>query len=128
MKSISDKIRVMWMLDHRTARSFDLAMLKSVGIHEIFLPKRFPANPRYVGADVDNSFDSALTIPWDDLAALNDTDWCGGQVSAEAWEIANRHFQVAIIGFTPPQVEDVTRHFRSTVVLRAFGHLESSSF
>ena len=127
MKDRLNKTRVMWLLNHRAARSFDLAMLKSLGIHEIFLPKRFPADSRYVTADVDDSFDSALTIPADDLALLNDADWYG-QASAEAWQIANRHFQVAFIGLIPSQVEDVTRHFKSAVVLRAFGHHESSSF
>jgi glycosyltransferase involved in cell wall biosynthesis len=127
MTSGSDNIRVMWLLNHRTARNFDVAMLQSLGIREIFLPKSFPADPRYVSADVDRSLDSALTIPRDDLALLNGTDWYDG-ASAEAWEIANRHFQIAFVGFHPRQIDESTRHFNSVVLVRAFGHLASSSF
>jgi glycosyltransferase involved in cell wall biosynthesis len=127
MTVVFDKIRVMWLLNHRTARSFDIAMLQSLGIREIFLPKSFPADPRYVSADVDTSLDSALTIPQDELAVLNETNWYG-ESNLEAWEIANRYFHVAFVGFNSRQINEVTQHFNATIILRTFGHLETSSF
>src|ERR1700674_1340642 len=119
MNEASDKIRVMWLLNHRTARSSDVQMLQSLGIREIFLPKSFPINSQYVSAEVDWSLDAALTIPTRELAALNAADWYN-DAGSEAWKIANRHFQIAFVGFHFRQIDEATRHFASTIVLRAF--------
>jgi glycosyltransferase involved in cell wall biosynthesis len=120
-------IRALWLLNHRTARDFDVRMLRSLGVGEIFTPKSFPVNSRWGSADVDWSMDAALTIPADELAALNVADWYGNAGEA-AWRIANRHFHLAFVGFHLEQLEDITRHFASTILLRAWGHRSTSAF
>src|SRR5262249_18721953 len=127
MSEASETIRVMWLLNHRTARNFDVQMLKSFGINEVFVPKSFPVNSQWVSADVDWSLDATLTIPKNELAVLNAADWYG-HAGKEAWQVANRYFQIVFVGFHFEQVDDVVRHCEATIALRAWGHLWKSSF
>jgi glycosyltransferase involved in cell wall biosynthesis len=127
MRGGGETIRALWLLNHRTARAFDVQMLRAQGVDEVFTPKSFPIDPRWVSADVDYGLDATLTIPPDDLAVLNAADWYGGADEA-AWAIANRHFRIAFIGFHLDQFADVTRHFASTVLLRAWGHFSTTAF
>src|ERR1700750_1233768 len=92
--SEQENYRVMWLLNHATARKFEVPMLKSIGIREIFLPKIIPADHNFRSGSVDFSEDKNLTIPPDHLAILNSVDWYG-EPSPEAWDIANRYFDVA---------------------------------
>jgi hypothetical protein len=46
-------LRMMWLLNHTTARAFEVPMLKRVGVQELFLPKRFPDDPGYRSASID---------------------------------------------------------------------------
>lgn len=112
--------RVLWLLNHNTFRKFELALLSSLGISEIFAPKEFPYDEGNLSADIDYSFDATLSIPKSDLDVINDQDWYSSP-SLQAWEIANRYFDVAIIGFLPEQMKSVVRHFNGTVILRAVG-------
>ncbi len=79
------KHRVMWLLNRVTARNFELPMLKSLGIKEIFLPKIMPPDPDFRSVSVDYSEDANLTIPAQDLALLNGADWYGDP-GADAWK------------------------------------------
>ena len=65
-------LRVMWLLNHTTARKFEIPMLKRIGVQEIFLPKKIPADPAFRSASIDYSEDSNLTIPEHELAILNE--------------------------------------------------------
>lgn len=112
--------RVMWLLNHRTARAFDVGQLQALGFREIFLPKRMPKSELYSSGDVDHSLDSELTIPASELAVLNAANWYDG-AGSEAWKVANRHFQIAIARASPSQIEDVTRNFSGAIVARASG-------
>ncbi len=60
----------MWLLNHSTARKFEVAMLKRLGFQEIFLPKSFPQEVSFRSATVDYSEDANLSISADDLAVL----------------------------------------------------------
>ncbi|MES2934940.1 MAG: glycosytransferase, partial [Pseudomonadota bacterium] len=113
--------RVMWLLNHGSARKFEVAMLKSVGIQEIFLPKKYPNDPSFRSASIDYSEDHNLTIPADQLAVLNATDWYETQ-SLEAWDIANRYFDVLFfIAHRPDSVKGISRNFRGIMLWRAYG-------
>ena len=113
--------RVMWLLNHSTARKFEIAMLKTIGFTEIFLPKSFPQEIGFRSGSVDSSHDANLSIPAADLAILNAADWYG-EPGRDTWEVANRHF--GVLFFTIHRLSfmgRVARHFRGAAILRASG-------
>lgn len=113
-------VRVLWLLNHTTLRRFEVNQLRTLGINEIFSPKRFPCDEGNLSASVDEALDASLTIPAEDLQILNREDWYACP-SKQAWDIANRHFDIAVIGFFPEQIASCVRHFHGSVVLRVFG-------
>src|SRR4051794_18736019 len=120
--------RVMWLLNHSAARRFEIPMLKSIGIKEIFLPKIIPPDHNFRSASVDFSEDENLTIPTDDLAVLNAADWYGGP-GVDAWRIASRHFSVAFfITHRLEMLASIARHFTGAAIWRAYGLDASTSF
>ena len=120
--------RVMWLLNHTSARAFDVAMLERIGVREIFLPKSHPSEPSFRSASVDFSRDESLRLTPTELAVLNAQNWYR-KPSAEAWEIANRHFDVLFFCIHHPGcLAEYARHFTGAVCLRAFGVEESSSY
>ena len=121
------KTRVMWLLNHATLRTFEMDQLKAMGITEVFLPKFFPHNEGNLSANVDYCYDTSLTIPAEDLAILNAHNWYESP-SAEAWEIANRHFQIAFIAFFPEQIRAASTYFEGALILRAFGLASTFSY
>lgn len=114
------KYKIMWLLNHVTLRRFELAQFESLGIAEVFTPKKFPFDEGNLSANVDYSLDVGLSISKDELDILNEQDWYSSP-SAQAWDIANRHFDVAVIGFFPEQLKSAVREFKGAIVLRAFG-------
>src|SRR5450755_880205 len=120
--------RVMWLLNHSTARKFELAMLKRVGFAEIFLPKTFPQDVNFRSASVDFSEDAGLSIPADDLAILNAADWYRGP-DRDTWEVANRYFDLLFfIPWGESIFSSVARHFRGAAILRGYGLSEGNSY
>jgi glycosyltransferase involved in cell wall biosynthesis len=120
--------RVMWLLNHGAARQFELPMLKSIGITEIFLPKIIPADHNFRSASVDFSEDEYLTIPADHLAVLNGADWYRGP-GTDAWKIANRYFDVAFfIAHRVEMLTSIARHFSGAAIWRAYGLDASMSY
>lgn len=111
----------MWLLNHGTARKFELPMLKKLGIEEIFLPKIYPSDPRFRSASVDYSEDKNLTIPPDALATLNEQNWYSNP-SAKAWEIANEYFPVLFfILHDPALIRSISRFYKGIAIWRAYG-------
>ena len=53
----------MWLLNHGTARKFEVPMLKRIGFSEVFLPKKTPADISFRSGSVEFSEDQHLTIP-----------------------------------------------------------------
>ncbi len=120
--------RVMWLLNHGAARRFEIPMLKSIGITEIFLPKIIPPDHNFRSASVDFSEDGNLTIPAGDLAILNRADWYG-EPGIDAWKIANKYFDVAFfIVHRLEMLASVTRHFAGAAIWRAYGLDASLSY
>lgn len=126
---MSDKpLRVMWLLNHGSARKFELPMLKAVGISEIFLPKSFPQEIGFRSATVDYSEDANLTIPLEDLEVLNAQNWYVSPTK-EAWGIANKHFDVCFfICHSTGFMNEVSRSFEGAAIWRAYGLDKSLSY
>jgi len=120
--------RVMWLLNHGSARKFELAMLKTIGVKEIFLPKSYPNDINFRSASVDFSEDATLSIPRDELEVLNATNWYG-RPSKEAWDIANRYFDVLFfILYDPETVSGIAKNFNGMVLWRAYGLFQPLSY
>ncbi|MEI7374904.1 glycosyltransferase [Dickeya chrysanthemi] len=118
---MSNKKRVMWLLNHTAARRFEVPMLKQTGFDEVFLPKSFPADPSFRSASIDWSEDKNLTIPLEDLEILNATDWYSGG-TRQAWEIANKWFDaVFFIAYDTDNVKYMANYFTGVCILRAYG-------
>ncbi|MDU7390826.1 glycosyltransferase [Atlantibacter hermannii] len=118
---MNDKKRVMWLLNHTSARKFEVPMLKECGFDEIFLPKSFPADPSFRSASIDWSEDEHLTIPKEDLEILNNTSWYTGG-TREAWRIADKWFDVAFfIAIDTDNMKNMVNNFNGVCVLRAYG-------
>lgn len=118
---MSDKKRVMWLLNHTSARKFEIPMLKACGVDEIFLPKSFPADPTFRSASIDWSEDENLTIPKEDLDILNACDWYTG-ATPEAWKIANKWFdKVFFIAYHPQLIINITKYYQGIAIYRVYG-------
>lgn len=119
MQKIS-AVRVLWLLNHTSLRIFEVDQLNRLNIKEIYTPKSFPVNEGNLSADIDYSHDVHLTIPKEDLDYLNLQNWYE-KPSIKAWEIANKYFDIAVIGFFPEQIKATIDNFQGAIILRAFG-------
>ncbi|MBS0583232.1 MAG: glycosyltransferase [Proteobacteria bacterium] len=114
-------LRVMWLLNHTSARKFEVPMLKRIGIEEIFLPKKYVADIEFRSASVSWEEDANLTIPAEDLAILNEQDWYRSP-SRQAWDIANRHFDVLFFIFYKPEIlTSIANNFKGAALWRTYG-------
>ncbi|TIN92200.1 MAG: hypothetical protein E5Y06_24115 [Mesorhizobium sp.] len=112
--------RIMWILNHTAARKFEIPILRELG-YEVFTPKIYPNDANFRSASVDYSEDANLTIPADELAILNNSDWYAGP-HRKAWEIANKYFDMAFfILFDPMGVETMCRRFNGELLWRTYG-------
>lgn len=122
---MSKPIRVMWLLNHSSARKFEISMLNKIGIDEIFTPKSFPNQVSFRSASVNNELDDKLTIPKDDLEYLNAQDWYGTP-DKKAWELANKYFDVLFfILFNPASLRSIFLNFQGAILWRAYGMVSS---
>lgn len=118
---VDSTFRVMWLLNHTSARKFELKMLSQIGVEEVYTPKSYPQEAGFRSASVSLEYDDALSIPSEDLAVLNAQDWYGAP-SEEAWDIANRYFDVVFfILFTPDSLSNIAKNFAGAVLWRAYG-------
>ncbi|WP_156913288.1 hypothetical protein [Mesorhizobium sp. WSM3224] len=119
--------RVMWILNHTAARKYEIPMLRKLG-YEVFTPKIYPNDANFRSASIDYSEDINLTIPTDELAILNDSDWYAG-ANRRAWEIANKYFDMAFfILFDAKGVEIMCRRFNGELVWRTYGLAGKNSY
>jgi glycosyltransferase involved in cell wall biosynthesis len=122
------KMRVMWLLNHGAARRFEVAMLKQLGVREIFLPKSYPIDPSFRSASVDYSEDEFLSIPKQDLEVLNAANWYTDPGKA-VWDIANRYFDVLFFVLHDGSLlKGIARHFRGVALMRAYGMPRDQSY
>lgn len=121
---VDSTFRVMWLLNHGSARAFELKMLKHIGIEEIFTPKSYPTEISFRSASVSYEEDASLSIPADDLAFLNAQDWYG-QPSQAAWDIANRYFDACFFTLYKPEAfNSLTARFQGALLWRAYGQVQ----
>jgi glycosyltransferase involved in cell wall biosynthesis len=121
------KPRVMWLINHSSARKFEVPMLKQLGFEEIFTPKKFPHDPAFLSASVDFSEDEYLTIPQDALEVINRTDWYDSP-SDDAWEIANKYFEILFfVANNREQIRSISRNFRGMILCRSYGAPKDSA-
>jgi glycosyltransferase involved in cell wall biosynthesis len=124
---VDSTFRVMWLLNHGSARAFEIKMLKHLGIEEIFTPKSYPTEISFRSASVSYEEDASLTIPTDDLAVLNAQDWYG-QPSQVAWDIANRYFDACFFTLYKPEAfNSLTARFQGALLWRAYGQVQGVS-
>lgn len=117
----NSKPRIMWLLNHSSARKFEVAMLKAIGFNEIFLPKHYPNEVSFRSASIDYAEDTHLSIPAEDLAILNAADWYKGP-DKDTWAIANKHFDILFfIAHCPTILANVSQNFNGVAILRAYG-------
>lgn len=121
-------LRIMWLLNHSSARKFEIKILKSVGCRQIFLPKCYPADITFRSASLDFSEDLSLNISRIDLNTLNSADWYRGP-SPDVWSIVNEHFDVLFFILHDPNIlANIARHFKGAVIWRVFGLDKKSSY
>lgn len=124
---VDSTFRVMWLLNHGSARAFEIKILKHIGIQEIFTPKSYPNEISFRSASVSYEEDASLTIPADDLAVLNAQDWYG-LPSQAAWDIANRYFDACFFTFYKPEAfNSLTARFQGAILWRAYGQVQGVS-
>ncbi|TVT82777.1 glycosyltransferase family 4 protein [Pseudomonas sp. H3(2019)] len=124
---LNNAFRVLWLLNKKELRESDVAQLKSVGVTEFFMPKKFPATPYNLSDDIDFSYDDSLSIPVSDLEVLNRQNWYEDP-SDEAWGIVNRYFDVAFVGSHAQQLLAALKGFGGAIVLRGAGFLDGKSY
>ncbi|MDN5449578.1 MAG: hypothetical protein L0G06_01640 [Enterobacterales bacterium] len=120
-------VRVLWLLNAKELRKEDVAQLGALGVTEFFMPKTLPASAHTRSDDCDVSYDDTLSIPSADLDVLNAQDWYGDP-SREAWDIANRHFDVAFLGNHALQLLPALKGFGGAIVLRGSGFVDRHSY
>lgn len=120
-------LRVMWLLNHTSARNFELEMLKRIGVTGVFTPKSYPRLPSFRSASISYSEDQALDIPQADLEILNSQDWYGTP-TIEAWGIANKYFDVAFFILNKPEtVRNISKNFTGAILWRAYGQVQGAT-
>ncbi|MCY1391464.1 Glycosyl transferases group 1 [compost metagenome] len=118
---VDSTFRVMWLLNHTSARKFEVAMLKAIGVNEIYTPKIFPSDPSFRSASVDYSEDANLSISHDDLEKLNSVNWYESP-KPQDWEIANKYFDVCFfIVHNIETIKTASRFFHGSLLWRAYG-------
>lgn len=125
---VDSTFRVMWLLNHTSARNFEIPMLKKIGVEEIFTPKIVPADISFRSASVDFSEDKNLGIPYDVLAHLNAVNWYES-ASAQDWKLASKYFDVCFfIAHDVSSIKVIARNFDGVIIWRAYGLSEPTSY
>jgi hypothetical protein len=121
---IDSTFRVMWLLNHTSARNFEIPMMKEIGIKEIFTPKLIPDDVSFRSASISYEEDKYLSIPEGDLLKLNSVDWYGGATKND-WILANKYFDLCFFILHDAEILKVFDHFNGLIAWRAYG-LDSS--
>jgi hypothetical protein len=113
--------RALWLLNHRTLLATEPTIISDLG-YEVFIPKVLP-NDRvdFRSTRVEFSFDAGLTIPDDDLQALNNFSFYTERWPEHITEIINAHFDVVFVVAYTPLLEEVFAKFKGKIFFRVFG-------
>lgn len=125
---MNNNVRVLWLINHSSAREFEVSILNEIGINEVYTPKQFPNDPNFRSASIDYSLDDNLTISKTELDILNKQNWYQSP-SIEAWEIVNKHFDVLFfIPYKAEALKSILKNFRGNIILRAYGLVGNVSY
>jgi hypothetical protein len=111
-------MRILWLLNHTTAREFELPILRQLGF-EVYAPKLYPYGIR--SASVDFSYDCHLTISSNEIDALNEFNFHSEVWPERITAIVNSNFEMAIVSAQEILYNSVLKFFRHTILLRAYG-------
>lgn len=125
---VDSTFRVLWLLNHSSARKFELSVMHRLGITEVFTPKSYPQELSFRSASIAVGEENRLSIPADDLAILNSTDWYR-RPSQQAWDIANKYFDVAFfIFYSSDFFENICDKFKGAIVWRVYGRTSDLNY
>lgn len=113
------KFRALWLMNHSTLRPFEVPLLIDMG-YEVFCPKIYPYDEGNMSANVDDSYDSTLSVSKEILDYLNTIDFYKA-IPAKAMSLVNQYFDVAFFGFFPEQLKMLVEGFRGVLVMQPFG-------
>jgi hypothetical protein len=111
--------RVLWLLNHRTLMQYEVPLIQRLGF-EVYVPKVIPQFG-FRSGHVDDSFDSALTIPHRALEALNDFNFYESDWTPRITTLVNRYFGSAFVIPQGQLVAQAVDNFEGQLILRAFG-------
>lgn len=123
MKSVK---RALWLMNHTTLRQFEVPLLQQLG-YEVYVPKKYPYDEGNMSASVDWSYDQFLTIPKEDLDALNDANFYE-DISSNISAILNKYFDIALFAFFPKQLQQLVLKFEGKIIMRPFGLNNGASY
>lgn len=102
--------------------------MRRLGITEVFTPKTYPQEVSFRYASVAANEEKALSIPTEDLAILDSTDWYG-RPSQQAWEIANKYFDAAFfIFYSTDFFANICNKFEGAVIWRIYGRTSDLNY
>ncbi len=119
--------RVFWALNHTTLAKSECALLEKLG-YEVLTPKVCPKEIIDRSGSVDHSFDRTLTIPAEDLAALNAYDFYASEIEPAAMRLINLHFDAVFVSANLPMMESFRRGYGGIIVFRAFGREQKKTY
>ena len=117
--------RIFLGVEHATLRQFEAKLVAHLG-YELFVPKTLPQDGWDNNAPI--GYDATLTIPRDDLEILNAQDYYDQPLGALQIELLNRHFDAAIITYSPLILDQFVRFFRGKILLRPLGLAKGQSY
>lgn len=129
MRGNTTKKRVMWLLNHTTAREFEIPMLKALGYQEIFLPKVIPDDPYFRSASVTYNEDKNLSIPKPLLEKLNTINWYKDKIDSTTWNEINEYFDIIffiVLDFYC--LEQFLLNFKGVLIWRTYGLAADASY
>ena len=114
------KNRILWLINQTFFYDSLLKNLKRCSNIEIFLPKKIPYGEHEPFSGITFDYDDTLTIEAHELEVLNKQNWYQ-LPTEEAWNIANRHFDLLFCSYFPTQIMAACKHFKGAIILYASG-------
>lgn len=120
------KKRIFWFLNHATLMDFEVNLLLDLGF-EVFIPKILSKEaPR--SSCVEFEYDKSLTIPKIILDKLNNYNFYQDELDYEIVDILNSYFDFVFIANIYPQVFNIAKSYKNTIIIRAFGYEKSVDY
>lgn len=116
--------RILWLYNHSTLMKSEVAILRELG-YEVYVPKVIPFD---VSVAVDWEADKLLTIPSDAIETLNRVDFYTQQIPAEAMDVMNRYFDMAIFGIFVEPLKSLVLHYKGILIFHPFGLEDGMSY